>query len=133
MANSAFFVSTLVLGAVHILAILWCRIKCYLLVGVILTGLMTSAWNHRATSATARAADRLTMRMCFSGDMYLIWSLRNRGHWWVGSTSAALIGAVVLYGVSKVYDRRLHLLAHLSLTISHLLMLAALHDDRPQI
>jgi hypothetical protein len=153
MANAVLFTSTVILGAVHILTLLWYRQTSRLLAATIVAGLATSVWNHGATSATAKATDRLTMWLCFSVDLHLVWSLENRGRCWL--CIATLVGAAVLYGAAKVCIqwklntqvggvsndlnkqrpvssvRRLrsedvtHLLAHMSLTITHLLLVEA--------
>ncbi|KAE8910179.1 hypothetical protein PF005_g18801 [Phytophthora fragariae] len=153
MTNAVLFTSTVMVGAVHILALLWYRQTSRLLAATIVAGLATSVWNHGVTSATAKVSDRLAMWLCFCVDLHLVWSLENRGRCWL--CIATLVGAAILYGAAKVYIqwklntqvagvsndlnkqrpvssvRRLrsgdvpHLLAHMSLTITHLLLVEA--------
>jgi hypothetical protein len=124
-----------------------------LLVATIVVGLATSLWNHGASSRAAQLVDRAAMWAGFCVDLYLSWHVPDAARW--GVCCASLVAAAALYFLAKwvllrsgmgVEARSVsleiaragrarwsklpaadmpHVLAHVTLTTTHMLLLDA--------
>ncbi|KAG7385976.1 hypothetical protein PHYBOEH_008807 [Phytophthora boehmeriae] len=149
MANSVLFASSIAMAILHTLALLWCPRVNPLLATNVVFGVGTSVWNHGATSLTARVADRAMMWIGFCVDLHLVWTISHHPSW--ALCAATLVGAAALYWIAKVWvlwtaraivsdlpkDSKLrprkqklsdlpHLCAHVSLTVTHFVLMEAL-------
>lgn len=155
MANPVLFRSSAAVTVVHAAALArygvgWASPLRALLVATIVVGLATSLWNHGASSRAAQLVDRAAMWAGFCVDLYLSWHVPDAARW--GVCCASLVAAAALYFLAKWVILRAtmarsvslesarasrvrwsklpaadmpHVLAHVTLTTTHMLLLDA--------
>lgn len=146
MANALLFRSSAAIAVVHAAALWWFQAGNALLTATIVLGVATSLWNHGVTSSLAKIADRAMMWVGFCIDLHLVWSVPDVAAW--ATCFATLVASALLYFAAKwglrLTERRSssvsgsvarawpvrvadlpHVLAHLSLTTTHVMLLEA--------
>jgi hypothetical protein len=140
MANSMLFHSSIAMAVIHAIGFLWYRPSNTVLILTMLWGIGTSIWNHGTTCSVAKSADRMMMWIGFCANIFSIYGVHDYVVRWLCLLSIYM--AVLLYVAAKATIGRklnlttigiknttthlsdlLHILAHLSLTITHTLLM----------
>jgi predicted membrane protein len=137
MTNFVLFLSSVFITFIHVAAQLRYQQSNFVLTVTMACGCVTSVWNHGVTSSIAKAVDRLMMWIGFFSNLYTISRVHDNMRRY--ACLITLLAAVLLYVVAKsciALSRRHqkqeesnrlsdlpHILAHFSLTITHILLM----------